>query len=172
VHAALADHRGDVVVAVTVIVRERLIAGRLLDRVEIGALHVLDDASWQRFVIGRLMVKRPESRAASARCAARQRRRPPMISNESATPAQRPHHDRLDDAAFLDRGRKLIELASEKIAARLLGLGYDELDRNRPLAAPALASLGDFTLPRRRPDERRRGRAESRSPVIRHGGVS
>ena len=46
--AALADHAGDVVLAVAEIADKRAIAFRFFERIEIGALHILDDRKLQR----------------------------------------------------------------------------------------------------------------------------
>src|SRR5438552_5689772 len=49
--AALADDFCDLVMRVVEIVGERLIAHRLLDRIEVGALHVLDDGKLERLAV-------------------------------------------------------------------------------------------------------------------------
>ena len=50
--AALADDAGDVVLAVLVVIDQRLIAERLFQRIEIRALHVLDDGEFERLAVG------------------------------------------------------------------------------------------------------------------------
>ena len=52
--SALADDLGDLFLAVVKLLHQRAIAFRLFQRIEIGALHVLDDRKLQRFRIGRL----------------------------------------------------------------------------------------------------------------------
>src|SRR5580693_8996213 len=52
--AALADHAGNIVLAVAEIPDKRTIAFRLFERIEIGALHVLDDRELQCFGVARL----------------------------------------------------------------------------------------------------------------------
>ena len=52
--AAFANHAGDIVLAVAEIADQRAIAFGLFERIEIGALHVLDDRKLQRFDVGRL----------------------------------------------------------------------------------------------------------------------
>src|SRR5690606_25827806 len=46
--AALADHIAQVGLRVVVLLHELLVAARLLDRVEIRTLHVLDDSEFER----------------------------------------------------------------------------------------------------------------------------
>ena len=88
-----------------------------------------------------------------ARCAARQRRSPAMISNALALPFGRPHHDRLDDAALADRARQLVELVVGKILARVFRIGPDVLDRHlalrlaRRCCAPSPRSLAGASTP-------------------------
>src|SRR3954471_13504765 len=54
VAAALADDLGDVVVTVIVLVRESLITAGLFQRIEVRALHVLDDRKLERFAVAHL----------------------------------------------------------------------------------------------------------------------
>ena len=79
VAAALADDLGDLFLAVAELVDQRAIAFRLLERIEVGALHVLDDRELQSFRIGRFDDD-DRHLVQPARCAARQRRSPAMIS--------------------------------------------------------------------------------------------
>jgi hypothetical protein len=79
VAAALADDLGDVVLRMVELGGQHLIAGRFLQRVEIGALHVLDDGKFERLGIGHVEHDHRHL-VQPARCAARQRRSPAMIS--------------------------------------------------------------------------------------------
>ena len=49
--------------------------------------------------------------------------------------AQRAHRDRLDDAALLDGGGEFVELGGGEVAARIAGVGPQDLDRQPALAA-------------------------------------
>src|SRR5437660_1787523 len=56
--------------------------------------------------------------------------------------AQRAHDDRLDDAAFADRCRELVELDLGIGLPRIARIGPQELHRHAPLAAYALDRRG------------------------------
>src|SRR5947199_48385 len=75
------------------------------------------------------------------------------------------HHHRLDDAALLDRCRKLVELAVGEMAARIARVGADMLDRHAALVARA---LGCRVLGADVADERGKAASQSRSAIIRH----
>ena len=77
--AALADDLAEIGLRVMVLVDQLLIAERLLDRIEVGALHVLDDGKFERHAV--IDVADDDRRFGQpARCAARQRRSPAIIS--------------------------------------------------------------------------------------------
>ena len=129
VTATLADDLGDVLVAVAVLARQRLIAGALFQRIEIGALHVLDDGKLQRFAVARF--QRHDGNLVQGRAL----RRPPapLASDDLVSvlrTAHRTYHHRLDDAAFLDRRGQLIELGLGKVAARITRIGPEIFDRD------------------------------------------
>ena len=50
--ATFANDLGDILVTMLVLARERLISGGFLQRIKIGALHVLDDRKLERLAIG------------------------------------------------------------------------------------------------------------------------
>ena len=102
VAAALADHAGNVVLAVAEIADQRTVALRLLERIKIGALHILDDRKLQRLLVGRLddddrhLVQPGTLRRAPA----------PLASDDLKSvgrAAHRPRHDRLNHAALAQR---------------------------------------------------------------------
>jgi hypothetical protein len=99
VAAALADDPGDFVLRMIELGRQHLIAGRLLERIEISALHVLDDRKLQRFGVAgvehdhRHLVQAGALRGAPASLAG---------DDLVAVGAAHAHNDRLDDAALTD----------------------------------------------------------------------
>lgn len=106
--AAFADHAGDVVLAVAEIADQRAIAFGLFERIEIGALHVLDDRKLQRFGIGRLDDDDRNVVQAGTLC-----RAPAALTGDDLVAvrnaAHGPRNDRLDDAALAQRRGELIE---------------------------------------------------------------
>ena len=71
--AALADHAGDVAVRIAVSLAELGVAGGLLERVEIGPLHVFDNRDFERLAVAGLddddrdlVQRRPAAPRASA----------------------------------------------------------------------------------------------------------
>ncbi len=101
VAAALADDFRDLFLAVFEILGERVIAERLFHRVEVFALHVLDDRDLERMGVGhfhrhdRHFMQTGALRRAPA----------PFASDDFVAilrALHRPHHDRLDDAVLLD----------------------------------------------------------------------
>ena len=148
VAAALADDPGDVLVAVTVLARQRLIAAGLFQRIEIAALHVLDDGELERLAVGRF--ERHDRNVVQAGAL---RRPPAPLAGDDLVgilrPAHRPHHDRLDDAALLDRCRQVIELRLGEMPARIARIRLEIFDRHPPLIACALdvSSISPPTSP-------------------------
>ncbi len=65
-----------------------------------------------------------------ARCDARQRRSPAMISKRLAAIRRRAHHDRLNDAALADRLRQFVELGIGEDATRIARIRREILDRH------------------------------------------
>ena len=122
--AALADDLGDVVLAAFEFVGERVIALRLFHRVEVFALHVLDDRDLERVAVAdidrddRHFVQAGELRGAPAAFAG--------DDLEAVLRAlHRPHHDRLDHAVLLDRSRRARRVRHRKRSRRgLRGLGF------------------------------------------------
>src|ERR1043165_5271006 len=83
---ALADDLGDLVLAVVEFFGERRIAVRLFERIEIGALHVLDDRDLERLLVAHLDQDHRHIVHTPALRAARQRRPPATISYWSMAP--------------------------------------------------------------------------------------
>ena len=107
---------------------EHLIAGRLFERIEIGALHVLDDRELERFAVAD--VEHDDRHFVQAGAL---RRAPAPFAGDDleVVGAARAHHDRLDDAALADRMRELVQLGVGEQLARIARIGVDELDRHR-----------------------------------------
>ena len=104
-------------------VDQRLIARGFLQRIEIGALNVLDDRKLERLTIAdfkqhdRHFMQAGELRRAPAPFAGDD-----LVLIRGA--ARRAHQDRLDDAVLADRGRKLVKLGIGENAARIARIGF------------------------------------------------
>ena len=148
--AAFADHFGDVVLAVAEIFHQRPIAFRLFERIEVGALHVLDDRELQRFLVSRL-----DDDDRHFVQAGTLRRAPAPLAGDDLEgvrrAANRPRHDRLNDAALAQRSGNSSSSASEKMRRGLRAFGRSELGRLRA------AGRADA-----RPSSRRRRRRSGR----------
>ena len=99
-----------------------------------------------------------------ARCAARQRRSPAMISNVSPLPAHRPHHDRLDDAALADRIGELVKLGVGEMCGADCADWRRDFDRRSARFARRLSADEHFLAD----VADQRGQAASQSRMIRH----
>ena len=111
---------------------------RLFERIEVGALHVLDDRELERFLVvdladdDRHFVQPGPLRRAPAAFAG--------DDLENVRILARPHQQRLHHALFADRIGQLFELVRIEIAARIGAVGDDEFDRQ---LLDAAAALGD-----------------------------
>src|SRR4029077_15333973 len=138
---ALADDLRDLVLAVLEFVGERLIALRLFERVEVGALHVLDDGDFERLAIADL----DEEHRHVVQARALRRAPAPFAGDDLVLidrAAHRAHQDRLNDAALADRRHKLLELGFREGAARVARIRFDEFDRPGALTARSLEHRG------------------------------
>ena len=142
--AALADDLCDVFLAAFEFVRERVIALRLFHRIEVFALHILDDHDLERVAVAdidgndRNLVQAGELRGAPAPFAGDD-----LVAIGDAL--HRTHHDRLDHAMLLDGGREFTELRIGKCPARIARIGLEEFDRHlalvpRPIDMRGLAA--------------------------------
>ena len=156
--AALADDAGDLVLA-REFGRQRLVAGRLFHRIEIGALHVFDDRELSAS-LSLTSITTIGTSCRPARCAARQRRSPAMISKRSCAPLARRTTIGWTMPRSRDRGRQLVELGIGKGAARIARIGLQEFDRHAALRA---RPLGDARPRRRRRRSGLQGPSQSRS---------
>ena len=88
VATALAQRRSEIGLRIAELGDEVVIAGRLLDRVEVGALHVLDDGELKRRLV--VDIDHDDRHVGkSTRCAARQRRSPATISRPASPGTRR-----------------------------------------------------------------------------------
>ena len=120
--------RGDVGVRILVVGAELGVAVGLLERVEIGALDVLDDREFERLAIAdvddddRDVVQPGALRRAPA----------PLAGDDLVGVGDArngPHDHRLDDAALADRSGELVELVFAERLARVARVGPQEFDR-------------------------------------------
>ena len=120
-------------------VDQRLIAGRLFERIEVGALHVLDDGEFERLRVGRLDHDDRHVVQAGAL-----RRAPAPLAGDDLELVRRAahgaHDDRLDDAALADRGGQLVEFGLGEGAARIARIGARDSRSARGAACARLAA--------------------------------
>ena len=125
---------GDVFLAAFEFVRERVIALRLFHRVEVFALHVLDDHDLERVSVAdfdgddRHLMQAGELRGAPAAFAGDD-----LVAVLRAL--HRPHHDRLDHAMLLDGTGEFAEFGIGKRPARVARIWFEEFDRHLALVA-------------------------------------
>ena len=134
VAAALADQLRDPVGAVAELAGERVIALRLLHRVEVLALHVLDDRDLQRVAVADIdRNDRHLVQAGALRCAPA-----PLADDDLETIGRalhRAHHDRLDHAVLPDGVRQFAKLGVGEGAPRVARIRLEIFDRHLALRA-------------------------------------
>ena len=154
---AFADHAGDVAVRIAVIGAKLGIAGGLLERVQIGPLHVFNDGDFERLAVPRLD---DDDRDLVQPCPLR--RPPAALAGDDfiriGDPRYRANDHRLDDPALLDRGGQFIELPIVEKLARVARIRAQELDRRRANAARDLGVLWVRPAQQGREPRPRRGR--------------
>ncbi len=153
--AALADDLGQLLLAVVEALDQLAVARRLLDGVEVGALHVLDDGKLENLFVGE--VARDDRHRVQTGLL---RGAPTTLAGDDLIPAfGRTHDDRLHQALGADRLGELGQLLVAEILARielarphvrrrhhaLLALGR----QRRPNLAPALSISEASPRPRR-----------------------
>jgi hypothetical protein len=148
------------------LLHQRQITGRLFDRIQIGALHIFDDGEFERLRVGRFHHRDRHF----VQTGALRRAPSPFAGNDFECFAlagrlgfRRAHHDRLDDAALLDRERQFGELELLEGAARVARIGMQILNRR-----PARLARGIGRRRFLRDLAHQRGQAASQSRVIRH----
>ena len=149
--AALADDVAEIGLGVVVLVDQLLIALRLLDRIEVGALHVLDDGEFERGAV----VDVAHQHRDVVQPGALRRAPAPFAGNDlvSAVGLAANQH-RLDDAVLTDRLREIGKFGLGEVAARIFGIGRNELDRHAAVCGGNC--VGCFSS---------RGRGRSISPI-------
>src|ERR1700729_2137009 len=141
---AFADHAGDVAVRIAVVGAKMGVSRSLFERIEVRALHILDDGDLERFAVprlndddGNLMETRPLRRSPAALAS------DDFVSVGDARDGA--NDNRLDDPALLDGSGEFIELRIVEPFSRVAWIGAQELDGR--LACPA----GDLGMLRVRP---------------------
>ncbi len=167
VAAAFADHLGDVVLRVIELVGKRLITGRLLQRIEIGALNVLDDGKLERLAIGDI----EHDDRHFVQIGALRRAPAPLAGDDlEVIRGAGAHHDRLNNAALADRGGQFGELGVGEQLAWIARIGAHVFDRH--LALAARHALVRLRLGANVADQRSETATQSRTCcVVGHGGV-
>ena len=156
--AALAEGGAEIGLRIAELVDQAMVAGRFLDRVEIRALHVLDDGEFERRSVVRL-----DNGDRHVVQAGPLGRPPAALAGDDLVGvralSEGAHHDRLDDAALADRAGEEVEIGLVEGLAWIARVGAQELDRHAPLAAGA---LDHFRLVARVSDQRGKAAAQAR----------
>ena len=135
--AAFADHAGDIVLAVAEIADQCAIPFRLFERIEIGALDVLDDRKLQRFAVSGL----DDDDRNLVQPGTLGRPPPPFAGDDLihvGNAAECARDDRLNDAAFAQRACQFIKLSIGKHPPRVARVRLQRRNRQMPLTAPAV----------------------------------
>src|ERR1700732_3229078 len=134
--AALADHLGKIGLRIEELIAEPLVAGRFLERIEVGSLDVFDDRELERLPVVGLEADNRHFMQSGAL-----RRPPAPLSGDDFVAVRSTRHGarekRLNDAFFLDRGGQLVEAVLAEIPPRVAWVGAEKFDRNFLLAAHA-----------------------------------
>ena len=159
---AAADPRRELVLGAAEVVEHLLVGRRLLQRVELGAVQVLEQGVAQQDVVGGLAHDRRGSRSRPASRPARQRRSPGhelVVRSVGAGVGRRAHHDRLQQPDLADRVDQLGERVLVEDRARLARVGPDVVERQlgvagagddlQVVAAMGLGAADAARLPRR-----------------------
>src|ERR1700729_2029443 len=132
--AALADDSRNVFLAAFEFVGERVIALRLLHRVEVFALDIFNDRDFERIRIAD--VDRYDRNFVQPRGL---RRPPAAFAGDDLEPilraAHRPNYDRLNHSVLLDRIGEFLQLGIGKFPAWIARIRFEELDRHLALRA-------------------------------------
>src|SRR5947209_17100426 len=141
--AAFADDAGEIGLRIAEFAAELFVAHRFFERIEIGALNVLDHGNFKRrLLVGFYEDDRHVMHAGALR-------RPPaslagddLVSVGDA--GDRAYQDRLQDAALFNRGSEVVEFALVEILARIARVRPQKLDRDETLAAQPI-DRGSFS---------------------------
>ncbi|CAH1662878.1 hypothetical protein BOSEA31B_12454 [Hyphomicrobiales bacterium] len=134
---ALADDACKIVLRIVELGNQPLVAGCLFDRIEIRALHVLDDGDLQRLAI----IGFDENDRDIVQLGALRRPPAPLAGDDLIGidhARNRADDDRLQNAAFANRIRQLVEILLDEAASRIAGARAQELDRNPALTTRTL----------------------------------
>ena len=126
--AALADHLGDRVLSAPEAVNQRLVAERLFQGVEVGALDILDDGDLKDVEI----VKVAHQHRHRVQASPLGRAPTPLARDDLKFPGRAGHgpdKDRLQHPLFADRRGQFLQLRFVELAAGLFRIASDELDR-------------------------------------------
>src|SRR5262249_8363280 len=134
--SALADNLCQIGLSIAEFITEPLIAGRFLERIEVGALDIFDDRKFERLAVVGL-----EAHDWHLMQSCALRRPPAPLPGDDFVDLriarQRAGKDRLKDALFLERGGELVERIGTKILPRVARIGAQKFDRNFLRAARA-----------------------------------
>src|SRR6185295_14955132 len=120
------DEPAELFLGMRIILDEPPVGLRLLDRIEVLALDILDQGDLERLLVAELaddggdLVQPRALRRAPA----------PLAGDDLEAVAVRANDDRLDDAARLDGGGELDQGLLLEDAARLAGMRLDACERN------------------------------------------
>ncbi len=140
VAAALAERLGEALLGVAEAVHQLAVALRLLDGVEVGALHVLDDGEFEHLGVVEIahhrgqLVHRGELRRPPA----------PLAGDDleaGRVGGVRAQDQRLDHALLADRGGEVLEVAARRTRGAA-GPGWPGSGRSGPCAGPTARCRG------------------------------
>ena len=129
----LADHLRQVVLRILELLDQLGITHRLLERIEVDTLHVLDDGELERFLVGN--VAHQHRHLVEARALAGSPAAFAGDDLELVRVARRPHQQRLHDAFLADRVGQVLEFVGVELMPRVGAVGDEKI--HRQAAQPA-----------------------------------
>src|SRR5262249_26736645 len=144
--AAASDARRHLIVSEVEVLDELLVRGCFLERVEVGAMDVLD----QGVLEGRRVVGGTDQRRDRLQARPPRRPPPPFTDDELVAFVGGAHEHRLEHADLADRIGQRAELLLTEVLAWLVPVGLDRRDR-QPLVPARAEALGRARGGRRAP---------------------
>ena len=126
VERSRADPQGQLLLGQAQLLLQALIRVRLLERLQLLALNVLDQRQLQQLIV--LDGPHPDGDRGEARLLGRSPT--PLSRDDLVARSVGAYQDRLEHSALFQRSRELRQLRRADVGARLLGVGLEAADRD------------------------------------------
>ena len=125
--AALADRISELLLRIAELIHQLLIGARFFQRIEVGALDILDQRDLQRLAVGKIA----DQHRHLVHAGALSRAPAPFAGDDfELAIAALAHHQRLQQTLVADRAGQIFEITVGEMLARIIRIGMQELDRN------------------------------------------